>query len=338
MARPLRDIDDQVQRSWRAEWLKTTILRPTGVEIHPAVTAYLDTGLDKLAAMSASQRTMTELWFALKAQSNRVNVAQTKRPEWQEKILALHLQVLQAIEPFTQRGQFGHILDADHDDFADGPIQTFEQETLLTMPRLVGPVMSYVFHGLEERFDTSHPTLLLMDDAAVTWVLPDYEEKGKEWIVTKAKKGVSMGFFTHSLVQVLSSTLGSLLLESCPTRFILPNPAARPPQLAEIYHRMGLNEEELRLISTARPQRECYYTVEQLGKRLLSLHLSPLILAMIGRNRAEDHQRMDEILQREGRGGFAAAWLRAQGFPEAAAQIEEEWSHVDATVDTDVAD
>jgi len=308
------------------------------VEKHPGVTAYLDTGLDKLAALPASQRTMTQLWYALKAQSNRVNVAPTKRPEWQEHILALHLQVLQALEPFTAGGKFGHLLDADHDNIQDGPIQTFEQETLLTMPAAVTPVMSYVFHRLEERFDTSHPTLLLMDDAAVTWALPDYEEKGKEWIVTKAKKGVSMGFFTHSLVQVFSIKLGSLLLESCPTRFILPNPAARTPQLAEIYHRMGLNAEELQLISTARPQRECYYTVEQIGKRLLSLHLSPLTLAMIGRNRAEDHQRMDEILQREGWEGFAAAWLRAQGFPEAAAQIEEGASHVDETADIDVAD
>ncbi len=335
---PLRDIEVPIKRSWRAEWLTTTILTPAGVEKHPGVTAYLDTGLDKLAALPASQRTMTQLWYALKAQSNRVNVAPTKRPEWQEHILALHLQVLQALEPFTAGGKFGHLLDADHDNIQDGPIQTFEQETLLTMPAAVTPVMSYVFHRLEERFDTSHPTLLLMDDAAVTWALPDYEEKGKEWIVTKAKKGVSMGFFTHSLVQVFSIKLGSLLLESCPTRFILPNPAARTPQLAEIYHRMGLNAEELQLISTARPQRECYYTVEQIGKRLLSLHLSPLTLAMIGRNRAEDHQRMDEILQREGWEGFAAAWLRAQGFPEAAAQIEEGASHVDETADIDVAD
>jgi hypothetical protein len=78
--------------------------------------------------------------------------------------------------------------------------------------------------------------------------------------------------------------------------------------------------------------------VEQLGKRMFSLPLSPLLLTMIGRNRAEDHEHMDKILERDGREGFAAAWLREQGFPEAATQVEEERRHVDETGLSGVAD
>ena len=36
---------------------------------------------------------------------------------------------------------------------------------------------------------------------------------------------------------------------------------------------------------------------------------------------------MDTILAQEGREGFAPAWLRAQGFPEAATSLAEELSH-----------
>jgi len=66
-----------------------------------------------------------------------------------------------------------------------------------------------------------------------------------------------------------------------------------------------------------------YYACTELGQRLFALPLGPLALACLARNRAEDHARMDEILVTEGREGFAAAWLRAQGFPEAARSIEE---------------
>ena len=99
------------------------------------------------------------------------------------------------------------------------------------MPRLVGPVTNLLFHRLEQRFDTRRPMLVIMDDAAVAWALPDYQENGKKWMVTTAKKNVSLGFFTHSLTQVFESPLGALLIESCPTTFVLPNPAARTPSL-----------------------------------------------------------------------------------------------------------
>src|SRR5262249_23654622 len=131
--------------------------------------------------------------------------------------------VIHALQEYTGSQISGQILDADHDDLRDGPVHTFEQRTLLTMPRLIAPAMEYVFHRWEERFETNHPTLLPMDEAAVTWAIPEFEAKGKEWMMTTAKKGMSLGFFTHSISQVFESRLGPLLLESCPQRFILPN-------------------------------------------------------------------------------------------------------------------
>ena len=142
--------------------------------------------------------------------------------------------------------------------------------------------------------------------------------------MTTRKRGVSLGFFTHSLSQVFQSALGPLLMESCPTWYMLPNPAARSPELADIYRRMGFNDRQIDLISTARPQRDVYYRAEHLGKRLLSVELSPVELAMLARNDEEDHRLMDAILVEHGREGFAKAWLAAQGFPNA---FSEEVNH-----------
>jgi type IV secretion system protein VirB4 len=91
--------------------------------------------------------------------------------------------------------------------------------------------------------------------------------------------------------------------------------------MAAIYQRLGYNAADVQTIATAVPQRDVYYAAELLGKRLFHLNLSPLALAMLARNRQEDHEVMDQILQKEGREGFARAWFKAQGFPEAAAQV-----------------
>jgi type IV secretory pathway VirB4 component len=226
----------------------------------------------------------------------------------------------------------GHLLDSDHEDLAEGPLHTFEQRTLLNTPSLVTAVMSYVFHELEMRASTEYPTLVPMDDAAVTWAIPDYEKQGKEWMVTKAKKNWSLGFFTHSLEQVFGSALGTLLIESCPTTFALPNKAAMAPAIHAIYQRLGFTATEIRQIAEARAQRDCYYHCEGVGKRLFSLPLSPLLLAMLARNRAEDHLAMDRIVAEHGPDDFAYWWLHEQGFAE-----DAEWLYHQRKETPDVA-
>jgi hypothetical protein len=61
-----------------------------------------------------------------------------------------------------------------------------------------------------------------------------------------------------------------------------------------------------------------------LGKRLLSVQLSDVELAMLARNDEEDHREMDRILREYPREDFAAEWLKTQGFPGA---LDEEIAH-----------
>ena len=336
---PLRFIDQPLERAWAGEWLRALLLEQ-GVSNTAGLNSLIDGALERLAKRPTAQRTLRALYDDVTATQNHLDRQPGKptgdgsytKTRRQEDLLALSSEILGALTVFITGGRLGHLLDHDFDDLAQSTerLITFEQRTLLTLTQAIGPVMRAVFHRLEGRFDTRTPTLLPMDEFAVLAAIPDFAQQGKEWLMTRAKKNVSLGFATHSLIQLFGEdrdhTLGALMLEGCPTKFILPNPEARTPQMAAIYRRLGFNDAEIHLISSARPQRDIYYSAELVGKRLYSLHLSPLVLAILARNTQEDHEVMDRILAQEGRERFAQVWLRAQGFPEAASHMEKELS------------
>jgi type IV secretory pathway VirB4 component len=322
---PLRRCHEPAWRRWGFDWL-VSLMDDARMTITGSLQAYLQLGLDRLAKNPAPKRTLTELELILTAQSRQTEVSASKRTALQETLLTEHMAIRQVIHGLTRGTAHGNLLDSDHDDLQEGYLHVFEQEDLLKLTHLVGPVTRYLFHAVEERFSTDTPTWLPMDEAAIAWIVPgisgghelsDYGEQGREWMMTTRKRGVSLGFFTHSISQVFASPLGLLLMESCPTWYMLPNKAASSPELADIYRRMGFNDAQIQLITTARPQRDVYYRAEMLGKRLLSVPLSDLELAMMARNDDADHRLMDQMLAEHGREGFLRAWLDTQGFPDA---------------------
>jgi type IV secretion system protein VirB4 len=318
---PLRDLDTPVDRAWAVGWL-TALCRDALVPITGEVQAYLGAGCRRLAERPKSERTLTTLMGLLSDHSRQVDLsAKAGRHDAQgiahpdqrlEALGSLQRQVQTALRPFTTAGDYGWLLDANTDDLQEGSLHTFEQHALLTMPMLVGPVTRYIFHRLEQRFSTDTPTWLPNDEAAITWALPDFEKKGKEWMMTTAKKNVSLGFFTHSLSQVFESPLGPLLMESCPSRYFLSNPAAKEPKMAKVYEQLGLTADEILTIATMQPYRDYYFSCELTGKRVFHLPLSEDILALLARNTAADHARIDTLLARVGHEGFTAAWLESE--------------------------
>lgn len=319
--------------SWRGvllQWL-LDLMDEYQIPATADVQAYLAANMLKLAAFPAQDRTMTQLvtlmadhsrGTELKAKAGRIDAQGISHPDMDLKALVVRQTAIRTVlKRFTVGGDYEGILDGTDDPLDGHPVQTFELRSLLQRPRLLGPVLRYVLMRVERQMSTDKPMLLQMDDAAIPWAVSKMEEQSKEWLMTTRKKGVSLGFSTHSLSQVFGSTLGTLLEEGCPTRFILPMPAAMEPAIAEIFRRLGLTDNAIRVIATARPQRDVYYTCSELGQRLFHLPLGPLALACLARNRAEDHVAMDRIMAQEGRQGFAAAWLEHAGFPTEAATL-----------------
>ena len=121
-------------------------------------------------------------------------------------------------------------------------------EELMQHKALVPPVLTYLFHRLEARFD-GRPTLLILDEA---WTFLDdalFAARIREWLKTLRKKNVAVVFATQSLADIERSTIAPALIESCPTRIFLPNDRALEPQAKSVYERFGLNARQIEILS-----------------------------------------------------------------------------------------
>ena len=185
---------------------------------------------------------------------------------------------------------------------------------------LVPPVLTYLFHRLEARFD-GRPTLLVLDEA---WTFLDdalFAARIREWLKTLRKKNVAVVFATQSLADIERSTIAPALIESCPTRIFLPNDRALEPQAKAVYERFGLNARQIEILSTAAPKRD-YYAQTARGNRLFELGLGPVALALCGASAPEDHKLIDRCLAHSDKSGFAARFLEAKGLAWAGELIE----------------
>ncbi len=294
---PLARIDSDTERAWALEWL-CGLLSHEGITIEPETKEAIWTALTSLASAPTVERTMTGLSALL--QSNRLR---------------------QAIEPYTLKGAHGSLLDADHETIGDNDWQCFEMEELMHQKSLVPPVLSYLFHRLEDRFD-GKPSLLILDEA---WVLlddPMFADRIREWLKVLRKKNVSVVFATQSLSDIATSEIAPAIIESCPSRILLPNNRALEPQQRKAYAGFGLNDRQIEIIAHSTPKRD-YYFQSRNGNRLFDLSLGPVALAFCGASSKDDLNAIAGIASENPDGAFAERWLEARGLSWAADLISE---------------
>ncbi|MGB5076815.1 MAG: conjugal transfer protein TrbE [Sphingorhabdus sp.] len=294
---PLRRIDEASECRWAADWI-CQLLAHEKIVVTPQVKEAVWSALTSLASAPAAERTLTGLSLLL--QSNILK---------------------SALLPYTLEGPFGSLLDAAEDEFQLGDVECFETEALLATSSVVLPVLTYLFHRLEERFD-GRPTLLILDEA---WIFLDndlFAARIREWLKVLRKKNVSVVFATQSLADVASSSISPAIIESCPQRIFLPNARAIEPQGRDIYARFGLNDRQIELISTASPKRQ-YYLQSSKGNRLFELGLGPIALACCATSDPASQKRIDAILEAHGTQDFAAHLLKASGLDWAATLLDQ---------------
>jgi type IV secretion system protein VirB4 len=284
---PLRDIDDPATRSWAAEWI-ATLLAHEKVTVTPEVKEAVWSALNNLATAPAEERTLTGLSVLVQANALKA-----------------------ALQPYTLDGPFGRLLDAAEDRLALSDVQCFETEELMHEAGVVLPVLAYLFHRLEDRFD-GRPTLLILDEAWVYLDNPLFAARIREWLKVLRKKNVSVIFATQSLADVADSSIAPAIIESCPQRIFLPNDRAVEPQARAAYERFGLNGRQIELIAQATPKRH-YYLQSRRGNRLFELGLGPVALALCGASDPASQTLIDTILAEHGPEAFAAEFLNARG-------------------------
>jgi type IV secretion system protein VirB4 len=218
-------------------------------------------------------------------------------------------------------GPFGALLDAAEDRLALADVHCFETETLMSRPAAVPPVLSYLFHRLEERFDGA-PTLLLLDEAWLFLDNPLFAARIREWLKVLRKKNVAVIFATQSLADISASSIAPAVIESCPQRIFLPNDHAIEPQARAAYQGFGLNPRQIELIARATPKCD-YYLQSARGNRLFDLALGRIALGLCGASDPASQRLIDRILAEGGAEEFLGRLLDARGLGWAAALLDQ---------------
>ncbi len=293
---PLARIHNVPERAWAADWIVAILMRES-IAITPEVKEHLWTALTSLASAPVEERTITGLTVLL--QSNDLK---------------------QALRPYCVGGPYGRLLDAETEHLGSASVQAFEIEGLVGTGAAPA-VLSYLFHRIGDRLDGSS-TLLIIDEG---WLALDDEAFSgqlREWLKTLRKRNASVIFATQSLFDIDNSAIAPAIIESCPTRLLLPNERAVEPQITAIYQRFGLNARQIEILARATPKKD-YYCQSRRGNRLFDLGLSEVGLALTAASSKSDQSAIARVFAEHGRDGFLAAWLRLRGVDWAADLIPD---------------
>lgn len=293
---PLARIDATAERSWSADWISAILMRE-GVTVNPDVKDHIWTALTSLASAPAEERTLTGISVLL--QSNDLK---------------------QALRPYCIGGAHGRLLDAECEHLGSSSVQAFETEGLIGTGAAPA-ALAYLFHRIEDRLNGS-PTLIIIDEGWLALDDEGFAGQLREWLKTLRKKNASVVFATQSLSDIDGSAIAPAIIESCPTRLLLPNERAIEPQIAGIYRRFGLNDRQIEILARATPKRD-YYCQSRRGNRLFELGLSEVALALCATSSKTDQTAISGILADHRREGFLDAWLRHRSLPWAADLIPD---------------
>jgi type IV secretion system protein VirB4 len=281
---PLARIDDPTDRM-KVQALLEDWLELQSVNLLPLQRKALWRALELIAEAPVNQRTITNLVTQVQDSALR-----------------------DGLNAFSLAGPLGRFLDADQDVLLAGSFVAFELETLMAMgPKVVVPVLTYLFHRIDQRLD-GRPTLIILDEAWIMLANSVFGAKIEEWLRTLRKKNAAVVLATQSLAEIANSPHRDVILESCPTKLYLPNPEATNAASRELYRRFGLTDRQTEIVAEATPKRHYYY-VSPLGRRLFQFALGPAALAFIGAGSKDDVILARRIIQEHG-DRWTAEWLR----------------------------
>ncbi|WP_137935842.1 conjugal transfer protein TrbE [Chitinivorax sp. B] len=285
---PLKHIDTPADQAWAAEWIEI-MLTLQGVNVTPMLRQMVYQAIIRLTR--SPRRTLTE--FVAELQDDELR---------------------QALSHYTLAGPMGSLLDAEEDSLVDGAFQAFEMEHLMNMgEKNVVPVLLYLFRQVEKRMD-GRPTLVALDECWLMLAHPLFREKVREWLKTWRKKNALVFLATQELADVMNSPIRDVILASCPTKILLPNPEANENSSRPMYELIGLNDREIQILAHATVKRHYYYK-SPLGRRIFSFGFGPVALSFVGASSQDDIRTARQLMEQHNE-NWPAYWLRQRGLDE----------------------
>lgn len=286
---PLRFIDESTtELSWAVEWVETLINLQTKDPIQPRQRNHLTDALKDLASQPPEMRSLTHFY----------NIIFPKDQE-----------LATALRHYTLQGAMGSLLDAADDNLSFSDFTVFEIEELMNMgDRNLIPVLLYLFHRIEKSLK-GQPSVIILDEAWIMLGHPVFRDKIREWLKMLRKSNCFVVLATQQLSDAINSGIMDVLIDSCPTKFYLPNSEANKNRtVTSIYERCGLNETEINLIANAVSKRD-YYLKSTEGSRMVNLELMPKALAFLGSSDKESIAQVRK-LKAGNPEGWVEEWLK----------------------------
>ena len=284
---PLACLETRADITWAMEFVETLVTLNKG-EVTPQRRALIESAIQTMAkgTTSSEERSLGAL---------QVNIQDE--------------HIRDALNIYTMNGAYGQYLDGTSTDISYSRVNSYELEELMNhAQQVVTPTLLYLFHEIEKRLD-GKPTLIILDEAWLALSTPLFAAKLKEWLKVLRKANAAVVLATQSLVDVLNSDIASAVLDSCPTKILLPNPEARSETMKKLYaEQLRLNDAEINTIAGAIPKQD-YFFVNPYGRRLFRLSLGDVSLSFVGASGKDNLKRIDELIEQYGE-NWPVQWLR----------------------------
>ncbi|CAM3108643.1 ATP-binding cassette domain-containing protein [Streptobacillus felis] len=271
---PLKNIHISNEKEWALGWI-ISILEQEGIPYDATTRNIVEQSLESLATAREESRTLSNLKTYIASRS---------------KVIA------QALESYCGENVYGEYFDNNVDNITTNNFITFEMGDVISKPKVIAPLLDYIFHKIETEKLDGTPTLLLLDECWIFLKNKKMRDKINEWLKVLRKKNTSVVFATQSLAEIADSPIFSAIVDACKTSIFLPNEKAMSTWL-ELYKKFNLTEKEIQEINDAIMKHD-YFVKTTEGSRLFQLNPSDLEIAYLGASTSNDQNTIINLKNR----------------------------------------
>jgi type IV secretion system protein VirB4 len=179
------------------------------------------------------------------------------------------------LHKWIEGGRYAALFDNLEDTLTFERLQVFDFEAMRAYPSLLEPLLFYVLHRVTARVqdpaEAATLKLCVLDEAWRFIQHPTLRAYVQEGLKTWRKRNAAMILATQTIDDFASADLLRTVVESCPTKLLLANPALDRARYAELFQ---LNETELDLLTGLAPRQQILLKRPGLTK-VLNLTVDP---------------------------------------------------------------
>jgi len=179
------------------------------------------------------------------------------------------------LQKWVEGGRYADLFDNVEDTLGFERLQVFDFDAMRAYPSLIEPLLFYILHRINERVideqDARTLKLCVIDEAWRFIQNPTLRGYVQEALKTWRKRNATMILATQTIDDFASADLLRTVVESCPTKLLLANPAMDRARYAELFQ---MNEMELDLLAALMPRQQILLKRPDLTK-VLTLAVDP---------------------------------------------------------------